>query len=261
MDQVFAFLLIPPPAAALPATLQKGTVTIGIRENASRDVNATTGAMAVEKQPQMATTDISEIEAVRREAIRKRVLAEEWAGPAVRNLTKAVAQMHSQAPNTITRTDYAALAEVILNLCDQIGVAAEVAAASIHVAGNERFELATQMADIEAEVAREEIEVERLRKVLERERKQAERRRQYEAIANVILTEPEPKDSQKRLDGANQELAEVEKEISQIDEMKESMSKELSLFLHCASHLDLFSTQFATLLVEEEGEVAMDTTT
>lgn len=217
--------------------------------------------MAVEKQSQVATTDISEIEAVRREAIRKRVLAEEWAGSAVGDLTKAVARMHSQAANTITRTDYAALAKSVLNLCDQIGVAAEVAAASIHVAGNERFEVATQMADIEAEVAREEIEVERLRKVLDRERKQADRRTMYEALANVILTEPEPKDSQKRLDEANQELAEVKKEISQIEEMKDSMSKEVSLFLHCASHLDSFSTQFATLLVEEEGEVAMDTTT
>lgn len=216
--------------------------------------------MPVEKPAPAPTPDISEIDAVRRAAIRKRVLAEEWAGPALRDLTKAVARMHTQAPNTITRTEYAVLAEGILCLCDQIGVAADVAAASIHVAGNERFELATEMADIEAEVRHEELEVERLRKVLDRERRQAERRKQYEALANIILKEPEPAESQKRLDEANQELAEVEKEIAQIEEMKDAMSKELSLFLNCASHLDSFSTKFATLLVEEEGEVAMDTT-
>lgn len=214
--------------------------------------------MPGEKGAPTVTTDISEIEDVRREAIRKRVLAEEWAGSALKDLGKAVAQLHTQAPSASNLSKYVALAEKILSLCDQVGVAADVAAALIRAAGNERFELASEMANIEAAVRHDEIEVERLRKVLARERKQAERRMQYEALASAVLREPEPLQSQQQLDQANKELAEVEDEIAKIEETKDAMSKELSLFLHCASHLDSFSTQFATLLVEEEGELAMD---
>ncbi|CDF34378.1 unnamed protein product [Chondrus crispus] len=204
------------------------------------------------------TTDISEIEDVRREAIRKRVLAEEWAGSALKDLGKAVAQLHAQTPSASNYSQYVALAEKILSLCDQVSVATDVAASLIRAAGNERFELAEDVAKIEAAVSREEIEVERLHKVLARERLQAGRRKQYETIASVSLREPGLLQSQQQLDQANKELAEVEHEIAKIEETKDAMSRELSLFLHCASHLDSFSTQFATLLVEEEGELAMD---
>lgn len=204
------------------------------------------------------TADISEIESLRLEAIRKRVLGREWAGSSVHDFVKAAAKLHAQTLPTASHPDTTTLAEDMLALGDHIGIAADVAAASVHVAGSERLELATEIADVDAQVSQEEVHVQRLRKALARERKQAERRKQYEALAGIVLREPEPIESQKHLDLVNKELEEVEREMARIDETKDAMSKELSLFLHCAAHLDSFSTHFATLLVEEEGEVAMD---
>lgn len=214
--------------------------------------------MAVERQRAVPTP--AEMGALRAEAVRKRVLQQEWAGSAVKDLTKAVAHLHGLSPQAVTQKEHAGLIEHILCLCDQISVAAEVATASIHIAANERLELAEEISGIDAEIAREEAEVGRLRKVLEKERKQAERRAQYDALVKVILEEPEPELSQKQLDEAKEEFDRVEKELARVEEIKETMSKELSLFLHCASNLESFSTQFKELLGDtEETKAAMDT--
>lgn len=214
--------------------------------------------MAIERPPAGLTP--SEIDALRTEAVRKRVLQQEWAGSVMRDLTKAVTRLHSQSPQAVTPKEYGNQVEQILSLCDHLSVAAEVATASIHVAGNERLELAMEMAGIEADIAREEAEVGRLRKVLEKERKQAERRAQYEALAKVILAEPEPEVSQRQLDEAKAEFDKVGRELAKVEEVKETMSKELALFLHCASNLESCSTQFTKLLGETD-ENTMDTST
>lgn len=186
------------------------------------------------------------------------MLAQEWAGTTMQDLMKAVVRLSTTNPKIAKQDECNAQIESILSLCDRLAVAAEVATASIHVAANERLELNSEMSETEADIAREEAEVDRLRKLLERERKQVERRAQYDALAKVILEEPAPEVSQKRLDEATKESDQVGKEVAKLQEVKEAMSKELTLFLHSASNLESFSATFEELL-KGEHENAMDT--
>lgn len=205
-----------------------------------------------------------QLDSLRHDAVRKLVSSQEWAGSAVQDLTIAVGKLCGTPSKAMTPSTLATLADSILSLCDNISVAAEVGAAAAMAASNEEQEMRGHIAEINGKVEEEEREVRQLRGMLGRERTLAERRGQYEAFADVILSEPSVEESQERLDEERRQLEEVQREMDGILDMRDAMAKEMRLFSHCAASLDAFSRQVVQLLEggkkgEEEGVVGMDT--
>lgn len=203
-----------------------------------------------------------QLDSLRHDAVRKLVRSQEWAGTAVHDLASSVGKLCGTASKSLTPNAHARLADSILSLCDHISVAAEVGTAAVITASKEEEELRSNIGQMNAKVENEEREVQRLREVLAREKTLAERRGQYEALAEVILSEPSMDESQKRLDEERVDLGEVQREMDRILETRDAMAKEMQLFSHCVASLDAFSKQVVRLLEgKEEGEenAAMDT--
>lgn len=203
-----------------------------------------------------------QLDSLRHDAVRKLVRSQEWAGTAVQELTSAVGKLCGTTPKPLTPVAHATLTDSILSLCDHISMAAEVGMAAVFTASKEEEELRGNIAEMNTRVEDEERQVRQLREVLAREKRLAERRGQYEALAEVILSEPSVGESQKRLDEEKVELGEVQKEMDRISETRDAMAKEMQLFSHCVASLDAFSKQVVQLLEgkeEEEENAAMDT--
>lgn len=215
--------------------------------------------MAIDRQIH---ANASDIDAVRQEAVRKRLVSREWAANTLQDLTKALCDIHALASDVPSAAFEPKLADV-LNLLDALKSSSETAAASVSIMTLERQQLASETAVIESEVAQAEIDVKHLRKVLEREKRQQDRRKQYEAVAKLILEWPECEQSRVLVQEAKKEENQVVGEIHELEGVKETLSKEMCLLLHCAAGLERSSEVLATLVgaddIQATDEDAMDT--
>lgn len=197
----------------------------------------------------------ADIDTVRREATRKRLLSQEWAGNSLHELVTTVSTLATLKPDASTTLYQTHLGDA-LSLCDLMGMAAETAATSIQIIADERLQLAKHTADTDACVAREEVEVQRLRKLLERERRVVDHRKQLDALANVILEYPTRAKFARRLEHAHTAARNVDRHIHQIADVRSILSKDLTLLFSCASSVHHSAKQFSHLVNDKAQQRA-----
>lgn len=210
--------------------------------------------MAIEKAVEQ--MGVSEMDAMRHEAMRKRLLSQQWASTTIENLTNNVAKLHAQSPTA--SENYSSSVETILSQLDTLSAAAEAAAASADVLTVEREEVARETESIAAQVTKEEQEVMALRKMLEKERKLRNQRKQHDALAGVILAWPDMEQGKTDLKEAEKERMLVGKEIEELTKAKELVSKELRLLVHCATGLEVSAGRLSGLVGEGGDGIADD---
>lgn len=207
---------------------------------------------------------------LRQQRVRNRILAQEWAGKEIDNLATAFTKLYAQTPQSAS--EYANALTPILDMLDSISAACDAAAASVAVATIERQNLAEETAAVEEIVVSRTKEVHALRERLSAERKMAERNKQYDAIASLILKWPKVENSMKRKDLLQRRIESVDDQISALSRVKDNISKELRLLLHCADGLQESCRDMVEMIDESvtssqrnqyddvEQDDAMDTT-
>ncbi|KAI0565866.1 hypothetical protein FGB62_14g282 [Gracilaria domingensis] len=187
--------------------------------------------MAVERS----TASPADRDTARQQSVRNRILYKEWAEDAIDRLSTALAQLHSQPPQSTE--DYLSKLPPILDLLDTISAACDTAAASVKVAEAERQDIMKQTAAVEQEIVSHIELVHALRQRLSMQRKMAERNKQYDAIASLILQWPPVEESDNKTRAAEKKIITTEDQIKALARVKEDISKEVNLMLHCVGGL------------------------
>lgn len=212
-------------------------------------------AMVVEKS----NTTSAELDAIRQESVRKRILSQEWAGQTIDHLSSALALLQAQPPRSLD--EYVQKLPSVLDYLDILSAASEAAAASVSVTHAEKEHIINQTSEVEKQIKVETEKVLALRKELAREKKMAERRSEYDAMSSLILRWADCDSSLKRKQEAMAESDRVSKDVERLAGVKDSIAKEVRLLLHCADGLQKSCIEIADMVEDSEPQAgdAMDT--
>lgn len=204
-------------------------------------------AMTARQQPDLA--------AIRRDGVTKRVQNEEWTGSSVVDLSLKAAKLACEQTYNPADPKFAELLSSIYMYCDQVSVASEVALRAVNASDMDRADWNNEQRQMENITAEERKQVMALRDELKRESMLANRRRQYEVMADSVLREPTIEESESKIKEMEKELKAVSKKVEDIQRLKQSMTMEVALFMHCVTELQTFNSEFEKLCpAKEEGE-------
>lgn len=189
--------------------------------------------MIAEKQHSPRSSDV---DAIRHEAIRMRLLSQEWAGDSLTELTQALVKLNTLPPS-LSHQQYETYLSLILANLDKFTAAAHAASSFTNVIEEERKQISLHVAKANQAILEEQKQVQHLTQQLEREKRHVDRRAQYDALAKLILEHPSCDKSQKELQDAQNDAATVTAQIQSLEQTKDTVRKELLLLAHCTSEL------------------------
>lgn len=226
--------------------------------------NMVTERLAVPPAATAASGTVREIERIRKESSRKRLLSEEWNSTAIPELITIVTTKICNGRLNVSKEEYERL--VIEGLCqlDQVKICGQVAAQCMEVMRKERLQLSRETRKMYNDVVKEEVEVEELRRVLKREKKLVNHRYQLEGISKILLRLPQRDDILSTLAVEETKMNDVQEQIAHLELERVKLEKELSLLVHCSKSVQISGEKMGKLIHDDEdygsdyGEVKED---